>query len=183
MSTPTSTARPMSDEETAALLGEHRSTGRVDLRNRVVEAHGWLAMVCSRRLRRRNEPLDDLVQVANIGILKAAERYDPTFGVLFRTYASATAYGEYSGTRTTRIPMAAAASRSTWLKPAERRASRRVPPRCNSASVSASTRSFTKEQTAGAPCASSAVRLVSLGSKNRSTCPYLALAASRASRS
>ena len=101
------TLRQMSDEETARLLGEYRRSGNVDLRNRVIEAHGWLALVCARRLRRRNEPLDDLVQVANIGILKAAERYDPTFGVLFRTYASATAYGElrrhYRGTWRLRV--------------------------------------------------------------------------------
>jgi RNA polymerase sigma-B factor len=39
--------------------------------------------------------------------LKAAERYDPAFGVLFRTYASATAYGElrrhYRGTWRLRV--------------------------------------------------------------------------------
>ena len=49
--------------------------------------------------------------------------------------------------------------------------------------VSASTRSFTNEQTTGAPLASGAVRLVSLGSKKRRPCPYLPLAASSASRS
>ena len=34
---------------------------------------------------------------------------------------SATACGEYAGTRTTVIPYSAAAARSTWLKPAERK--------------------------------------------------------------
>ena len=39
--------------------------------------------------------------------------------------------------------------------------------------VSASTRSFTNGHTTGTPLASVAVRLLSLGSKKRSACPYL----------
>jgi RNA polymerase sigma-B factor len=90
----TSAACRLSDEETARLLTEYRRTGDIALRNRVIEAHAWLAVVCARRLVRRDESLDDLSQVASIGILKAADRFDPSFGVLFRTYASATALGE-----------------------------------------------------------------------------------------
>jgi RNA polymerase sigma-B factor len=90
---PPATCR-LSDEDTARLLEEYRRTGDIALRNRVVEAHAWLAVVCARRLVRRDETIDDLAQVASIGILKAADRFDPSFGVLFRTYASATALGE-----------------------------------------------------------------------------------------
>jgi RNA polymerase sigma-B factor len=90
----TSSMSRLSDEDTARLLADYRRTGDISLRNRVVEAHTWLAVVCARRLVRRDEPLDDLAQVASIGILKAADRFDPSFGVLFRTYASATALGE-----------------------------------------------------------------------------------------
>jgi RNA polymerase sigma-B factor len=44
-------------------------------------------------MRRRAEPLEDLVQVANIGLLEALDRFDPSFGVTFRTFASATVTG------------------------------------------------------------------------------------------
>jgi RNA polymerase sigma-B factor len=60
----------------------------------LVADHRWLAQMVGRRLARRGEPIDDLVQVAMIGILKAVERFDPEMGVTFRTYASATAEGE-----------------------------------------------------------------------------------------
>ena len=70
-------------------LGRDRST-----RNEIIEAHRWLAQVVARQFSHRGEPLDDLVQVATIGILKAVERFDPSFGVAFRTYASSTAQGE-----------------------------------------------------------------------------------------
>jgi RNA polymerase sigma-B factor len=84
----------MSDETAAGLIQEYRRTGDVRIRNRVVEAHAWLAQVRARRLMRRSESLDDLVQVASIGVLKAVERFDPAFGVMFRSFASITVDGE-----------------------------------------------------------------------------------------
>jgi RNA polymerase sigma-B factor len=45
-------------------------------------------------MRRRDEQLDDLVQVASIGLLNAIDRFDPTFDVSFHTYASTTILGE-----------------------------------------------------------------------------------------
>jgi len=65
-----------------------------ELRERIVAAHQWLVVVCARQLRRRQEAMDDLVQVANVGLLKALDRFDPSFGVSFHTYASATILGE-----------------------------------------------------------------------------------------
>jgi len=51
-------------------------------------------MHCARRFARRGEPLDDLVQVAQLGLLKAVERFDPTYGVQFPTFAMPTVLGE-----------------------------------------------------------------------------------------
>ena len=73
---------------------EYARTHDPELKERIVAAHQWLVRVCARRLLRRNEQLDDLVQVGNIGLLKALDRYDPAFRVAFRTYASATIVGE-----------------------------------------------------------------------------------------
>jgi len=84
----------MDDTEAVALLSAYRACGDIELRNRVVEAHRWLAEARARRLRSHTEPFDDLVQVASLGVLNAAERFDATRGVMFRTFASVTADGE-----------------------------------------------------------------------------------------
>jgi RNA polymerase sigma-B factor len=59
-------------------------------------------------MQRSGESLDDLVQVANIGLLHALEHFDPSFGVKFRTYASATMSGvlrrHYRTTWRVRVP-------------------------------------------------------------------------------
>jgi RNA polymerase sigma-B factor len=98
----------MSDDTAARLIEEYHRTGDVRIRNEVVEAHEWLAHVRARRLMRRSESFDDLVQVASIGVLKATERFDSTFGVMFRSFASITADGElrryYRSTWRVRVP-------------------------------------------------------------------------------
>ena len=63
MSTTDPTSFRMSDEAAAGLIEEYHRTGDIAIRNQVVEAHAWLARVRARRLMRRSESLDDLVQV------------------------------------------------------------------------------------------------------------------------
>jgi len=41
-----------------------------------------------------HEPYEDLLQVANLGLIKAAQRYDPVHGARFSTYATAIVDGE-----------------------------------------------------------------------------------------
>ncbi len=53
-----------------------------------------LAEYLARRFRGRGEPMEDLVQVASIGLLKALDRFDPDRGVGFVTYATPTILGE-----------------------------------------------------------------------------------------
>lgn len=64
------------------------------LRDELVSAHLGLAEYLARRFANRGEPLDDLVQVASLGLLKALERFDPERGVEFSTYATHTIVGE-----------------------------------------------------------------------------------------
>jgi RNA polymerase sigma-B factor len=66
----------------------------VKLRDEIVERTIWLASRAARRFSDAGEPVDDLVQVARIGLLKAIDRYDPTFGVQFGAYATPTIMGE-----------------------------------------------------------------------------------------
>jgi RNA polymerase sigma-B factor len=48
----------------------------------------------ARRYYSRGEPLDDLIQVANVGLLKAIARYDPDRGFAFTSFATPTMLGE-----------------------------------------------------------------------------------------
>lgn len=73
---------------------EYRATGDPAIRNGLVAEHRWIAIHCARRFARRGEPLEDLVQVAQLGLLKAVERFDPSYGVLFPTFAMPTVLGE-----------------------------------------------------------------------------------------
>jgi RNA polymerase sigma-B factor len=81
-------------DETLEAFREYRRTGDARLRNRLVEAHLELARREALRFAGRGEPVDDLVQVARLGVLKAVERYDPEVGVPFGAYARPTVAGE-----------------------------------------------------------------------------------------
>ena len=87
----------LSAEERAASRAkfvEFRKTGDRKLRNELIEAHRPLATHLARRYANRGEPLDDLVQVAFVGMLKAVERFDLERGLEFSTFATATVDGE-----------------------------------------------------------------------------------------
>jgi RNA polymerase sigma-B factor len=73
---------------------EFARTGDVELRDQLVAAHIGLAEYLARRFANRGEPLEDLVQVASFGLLKAVGRFDPERGVEFSTYATHTIVGE-----------------------------------------------------------------------------------------
>ncbi|WP_280869864.1 SigB/SigF/SigG family RNA polymerase sigma factor [Streptomyces sp. MJP52] len=65
-----------------------------ELRDRLVRMHLPLVEHLARRFRNRGEPLDDLTQVATIGLIKSVDRFDPDRGVEFSTYATPTVVGE-----------------------------------------------------------------------------------------
>lgn len=75
-------------------LVRYAKTRDQDLRNEIATRTSWIALRSARRFWDRGEPFDDLVQVANIGLLKAIDRFDPTQGVHFGAYATPTIIGE-----------------------------------------------------------------------------------------
>ena len=64
------------------------------LRDEIAAHTSWIALRSARRFWDRGEPFDDLTQVAQIGLLKAIERFDPTVGVHFGAFATPTILGE-----------------------------------------------------------------------------------------
>jgi RNA polymerase sigma-B factor len=67
---------------------------RVRIRATLVELHLPLVEYLARRFRNRGEWLDDLTQVATIGLIKSIDRFDLDRGVEFSTYATPTIVGE-----------------------------------------------------------------------------------------
>jgi RNA polymerase sigma-B factor len=63
-------------------------------RDSLVHLHLPLVEHCARRFRNRGEPLEDLVQVGTIGLIKSIDRFDSDRGVEFSTYATPTILGE-----------------------------------------------------------------------------------------
>jgi RNA polymerase sigma-B factor len=64
------------------------------LRNELVVAHLNLVRFLALKFANRGEPLDDLVQVGTVGLLKAIDRFERDRGVEFTTYATPTIVGE-----------------------------------------------------------------------------------------
>jgi RNA polymerase sigma-B factor len=81
-------------DDVNALFEEYARTNDRQLRNELVLRHRWVAVRCASRFSRRAVPFEDLVQVAQIGVLKAVERFDPEYGVPFAAFAMPTVLGE-----------------------------------------------------------------------------------------
>ena len=81
------------DEATAQELFE-RLADDPAAKESIVVLFQPLTEYLARKFAGRGEALDDLIQVANLGLLGAIDRFDPTREVQFSTYAAATIVGE-----------------------------------------------------------------------------------------
>ncbi len=80
--------------ELLSRLAGANDTEREALREELVVAHLNLVRFLAMKFVNRGEPLDDLVQVGTLGLLKAIDRFDTERGVEFTTYATPTIVGE-----------------------------------------------------------------------------------------
>lgn len=78
----------MLDAETElALARAWRNAGDEKALHRLVNAYMRLAISMASKYRRYGAPMPDLIQEAGVGLMKAAEKFDPDRGVRFSTYA------------------------------------------------------------------------------------------------
>ena len=77
-----------------ALFERVAEDGDARARDELVDRFLPLAYALALRYRHSHESLDDLVQVASLGLLKAIDRFDPSRGIAFSTYAVPTMLGE-----------------------------------------------------------------------------------------
>ena len=75
-----------SDGEAALAIAWKKGNRRAG--DRLIESNLKHVIAIAREYRRWGVPLDDLVQQGNIGLLKAAERFDPSQKTSLRTYAA-----------------------------------------------------------------------------------------------
>ncbi len=79
---------------TRRLLIRYHKHGDENARERVIQEQLPLAEFLARKFAGRGEPLDDLVQVASVGLIKAVDRFDVDRKIEFSTYATPNILGE-----------------------------------------------------------------------------------------
>jgi RNA polymerase sigma-B factor len=88
-------ARALSKTLFGRLQSLEEGTGEYSyVRNTLVELNLALVKFAASRFRSRSEPMEDIVQVGTIGLIKAIDRFDCERGVEFPTFAMPTIVGE-----------------------------------------------------------------------------------------
>jgi RNA polymerase sigma-B factor len=86
--------RAARSREDRRLLERYHHDGDIAAREALVERFLPLARQLARRYQRGGEPLDDLIQVASLGLLKAIDRFEPDRPTAFSSFAVPTILGE-----------------------------------------------------------------------------------------
>jgi len=89
-----STARSGHRRLEDARLQRRNKSGDRQAAAELAERYLPLARRLALRYRNRGEPLDDLIQVASVGLVNAVQRWDPDRGTTFATFAVPTILGE-----------------------------------------------------------------------------------------
>lgn len=84
-----SMAEEILDAETETQLAiAWRDHGDEAALHRLIQAYARLAVSFAGRFKRYDVPYEDLIQQGNLGLMRAAEKFDPTNGSRFSTYAA-----------------------------------------------------------------------------------------------
>ena len=81
-------------ERTRELFRLYKEEGDEEAREQLIVSHLNLVRFLASKFKNRGESLEDLVQVGTIGLIKAIDRFDPSRGLEFTTYATPTVMGE-----------------------------------------------------------------------------------------
>ena len=87
-------SRPAPEMDVAELFRHHQREGDTRAREELIHRHLPLARKLATRYARTQEPFEDLVQVASLGLVKAVDRFDPDRGIAFASFAVPTILGE-----------------------------------------------------------------------------------------
>jgi RNA polymerase sigma-B factor len=86
--------RPAARAVESELLVRYHRGGDLAAREELVERFLPFARDLARRYTHTDEPFDDLLQVASLGLIKAIDRFDPDRGTKFTSFAAPTILGE-----------------------------------------------------------------------------------------
>ena len=82
------------------LFAEYKRTGNLEIRDKIVEKYVYIAEIIAKKFTKNNRlynngiDYDDVYQVACLGLIYAADRFDPARGIKFASYATPTIVGE-----------------------------------------------------------------------------------------
>lgn len=83
----------LSEARTRELFRRYKEEGDEDAREQLILGNQRLVQYIARQYMNKGVPLEDLVQEGNKGLIDAVDRYDPSFGTTFSTYATPTIFG------------------------------------------------------------------------------------------
>ena len=81
-------------QTTSELLKEYAENPSIELRNRIVEENLYIVDILIRKYLGKGVDYDDLYQVGAMALVSAVERYDPSKGYEFQSFATPTILGE-----------------------------------------------------------------------------------------
>lgn len=87
-------ARKARDDEEQQEFIKLRETGDLELRNKIITDHLYIAEILAKKYSNRGIEFDDLYQVASMGLVFAVDRFDISKGFKFSSFATPTIVGE-----------------------------------------------------------------------------------------
>ena len=81
-------------QTTSELLKEYAENPSIELRNRIVEENLYIVDILIRKYLGKGVDYDDLYQVGAMALVSAVERFDPSKGYEFQSFATPTILGE-----------------------------------------------------------------------------------------